>query len=297
MNRALTSLLAGLVLAGGAWAQTPMASAPTVIDSFAQTKFEMASGNTHEVIPPGPNATQFKFKMKGYVFGLRMIKADYYGYTDNGRYALYSNARTSGLAAVLKQMRIWAVAQGRYDRTGMRPDFQVQQNVNKKNRRVEMEYDNAARRVNVHAHPRIGSQGTPPASEAERYEADDPLSVILKLLMTGQAVDGEPCAGKAPVFDNKQHYNLRMENMGTKHFKKDGFDTEILRCNIYYDPVNGFDPEDLPSDEEKATPVKISLMFDEAHGLYIPIRATYKISGFKAVLKVTHLEIDGPQTR
>lgn len=295
MKRIITPLLAGLILAGGATAQTPEIAAPTVIDSFAQTKFDMASGNTHVVIPPGPNATQFKFKMKGYVFGLRMIKADYYGYTDNGRYALYSNARTSGLAAVLKQMRIWAVTQGRYDKTGMRPDFQVQQNVNKKNRRIEMEYDNAARRVNVHAHPRIGSQGVPPASEAERYAADDTLSVILKLLMTGQAVEGEPCVGKAPVFDNKQHYNLRMENMGTKRFKKDGFDTEVLKCNIYYEPVNGFDPEDLPSAEEQATPVKISLMFDEEHGVYIPIRATYKISGFKAVIKMSELEITGPK--
>jgi len=294
MKRLLTPLLAGLILSGSASAQT-MPETPSVIDSFAQTQFNMASGNYHEVIAPGPEATQFKFKLKGYVLGLRMIRADYYGYTDNGRYALYSNARTSGLAAFLKQMRIWGVTQGRYDASGMRPDFQVQQNVNKKNRRIEMEYDNVAKRVNVIANPRIGSQGVPPASEDERYAADDVLSVILKLLMTGQAIDGEPCTGKAPVFDNKQHYNLRMENTGIIRFKKDGFKGDVLTCNIYYEPVNGFDPEDLPSEEEAQTPVKIYLSFNEEYGVYVPIRATYKISGFKAVLKMSEFEITGPK--
>jgi len=295
MKRFFTPLFAGLILSGSAIAQDTVSQAPSVIDSFAQTKFNMASGNYHEVAVPGPDATQFKFKLKGYVLGLRMIKADYYGYTDKGRYALYSNARTSGLAAALKKMRIWAVTQGTYDASGMTPDFHVQQNVNKKNRRIEMEYDNVAKKVAVHAHPLMGSQGVPPASEAERYAADDTLSVILKLILTGQVVDGEPCKGKAPVFDNKQHYNLRMENTGMKRFKKDGFDGEILTCKVYYEPVNGFDPEDLPSEEEQATPVKIYLMFDPEHGVYIPIRATYKISGFKAVLKVTELEISGPK--
>lgn len=295
MKRFLTPLFAGILLSGSALAQVPEAQAPTVIDGFAETQFNMASGNSYEVTTPGPEATQFKFKLKGYVLGLRMIKADYYGYTDQGRYALYSNARTSGLAAFLKQMRIWGVTQGTYDATGLTPDFHVQQNVNKKNRRIEMEYDNIARKVNVHADPRLGSQGVPPASEAERYAADDTLSVILKLLLTGQVVDGKPCEGKAPVFDNKQHYNLRMENTGTVRFKKDGFNEDVLTCKIYYEPVNGFDPEDLPSEEEQKTPVKIYLSFDTEHGVYVPIRATYKISGFKAVLKMSEFEITGPK--
>jgi hypothetical protein len=244
------------------------------------------SEKTYILDAPGSDATQFKFELKGYVFGLRMIRANYAGWYDQTRYSLYSDIKTSGLGALLKKLEIWAVTKGRHDDIGLHPEFHVQQNLDKKNRRVEMNYSDTRKAVDVAIVPRLGSQGVPPASPAERYAADDTLSAILNMMMRGWGDKGDVCDGTVKVFDSKQHYGLRMEPAGTKRLKFDGEKFEALRCHVYYEPISGFDPEDLPEVEESTTPVKVYFQHRPELGLYIPIRFTYKISAIKATIKV-----------
>ena len=137
--------------------------------------------------------------------------------------------------------------------------------------------------------PRLGSQGLPPASPSERYSADDTISAILNLMMRGQKIDAPVCSGTVRVFDSKQHYGLRMIQDGTRRLKFDGEKIETIRCLVYYEPISGFDPEDLPNTEEGGTPIKVYMKeFDEL-GLYVPIRFTYKISSIKAVIKLDEM--------
>ncbi len=246
-------------------------------------------------LPTTPNsATEFDFKLKGYVFGLRVIKANYTGWFDQRHYTAYADIKTSGLGALLKKLEIWAVTTGRYSRSGLKPDFHIQQNLDKKNRRVEMSYDNSANAVDVAILPPLGSQGLPPASPTERFTADDTISAILNLMMRGQKIDGPVCSGTVKVFDSKQHYGLRMVQNGTKRLKFRGEKTETIRCLVYYEPISGFDPEDLPNTEEGGTPIKIYMKDFPDIGLYIPIRFTYKISSIKAVIKLDEMQVKLP---
>lgn len=238
-----------------------------------------------------PRASEFDFKLKGYVFGLRMIKANYTGWFDESRYTVYSDIKTSGLGALLKKLEIWAVTTGTYTRSGLTPNFHIQQNINKKNRRVELNYDNGLRKIDVAIKPPLGSQGLPPASPAERYSADDTVSAILNLMMRGQKIDAPVCSGSVRVFDSKQHYSLRMVRDGTKRLKFDGEKVDTIRCLVYYEPISGFDPEDLPESEESGTPIKMYLKDFPGIDLYIPVRFTYKISSIKAVIKLDEMSI------
>lgn len=243
--------------------------------------------------PPAPSAqaAQFKFKLKGYVFGLRMIRANYSGWFDQARYTAYADLQTSGLGALLKKLEIWAVTSGTHSaENGVRPDFHIQQNLDKKNRRVEMNYDNQARRVDVDILPPLGSQGRPAASPAERFAAHDTISAIMAIMMQKKYNNGEICNAIIPVFDSKQHYNLRMEHIGTRRVKFNGKKSDTIRCHTYYEPVSGFDPEDLPENEESATPVNVYLHYQPELDLYVPVRFTYKISAITAVIKVTDME-------
>ncbi len=261
--------------------------------NFADLNAANFNPETNYTVPaPGPDATQFRFKLKGYVFGLRMIKANYTGYYDQSTYSVYTDIKTSGLGALLKKMEIWAVTRGRHSSvTGLTPDWHVQQNMDKKNRRVEMNYDNEQRKVDVDIVPPLYSQGTPPATPEERYQAEDTISAILTMMMTGTQLTGQMCNGSVPVFDSKQHYNLRMERAGTKRVKYDGDKVEAIRCHVYYEPVSGFDPEDLPEVEEESTPVKVYFIKMDDLGLYVPVRFTYKISSIKAVIKLDDLTV------
>jgi hypothetical protein len=289
MNRFITAALLGLSATGIANA------------SFIEQSRNMAALNdgnimqkTYSVPSPSAAATEFDFKLKGYVFGLRMIKANYTGWYDNNSYAVYTDLKTSGLGALLKKLEIWAVTAGRYTRSGLTPDFHIQQNLDKKNRRVEMNYNNNRGYIHVAIDPPLGSQGVPAATPAERYNADDTISAVLNLMMRGQKIDGPACSGGVRVFDSKQHYNLRMERGGTKRVRFNGEKTDTLVCNVYYEPISGFDPEDLPDAEEGGTPIKVYMKEFPELGLYVPLRFTYKISSIKAVIKLDEMTIKLP---
>ncbi len=236
------------------------------------------------------DATQFAFELKGYVFGIRLIKSQYIGYVGEREYAAYADAKTAGLGALLKKMEIWAVTKGRVGADGtLRPDWHVQQNTDKKNRRVEMNYDNGARGIDVNIVPPLGSQGVPAATPAERFSAMDTLTTLLHMAKPASA--DELCTRSVPVFDSKQRYNLRLEPVGSDRVKFLGDKQEAIHCHVYYEPVAGFDPEDLPTDEEAATPVDVYFQYFDEANMYVPVRFSYKVSGFKAIVKVSDLTV------
>ena len=237
--------------------------------------------------PPG--ATQFAFSMKGYVFGFRVVRASYMGYASDTDYAAYTDVRTSGLGALLKKMEIWAVSRGRVGADGsLRPDFHVQQNTDKKNRRVEMNY--GATTVDVDIRPPLGSQGVPPATPLERFEALDTVTALLHMTRRGEEV----CSGTVPVFDSKQRYNLRLAPVGDARVKFLGDKQDAIHCHVYYDPIAGYDPEDLPSSEEEATPVDVYFRYYPEVDMHVPVRFSYSVSGFKAVIKMSDLVLVTP---
>ena len=243
------------------------------------------------------DTTQIHIKLKGYVFGIRVVRSDIITQFDQTDYAAYTDVRSSGIAALLKKLEIWAVTKGRYNRNGLRPDWHVQQNTDKKNRRVEMNYDHTGHKLNIAIVPPLGSQGVPPASDRARYHSNDAISGIMHLMMMGTKVNGELCTGRIPFFDSKQHYNLKLERVGTKRVKFDGDKKETIHCRAYYEPISGYDPEDLPNQEEAETPVNVYFKYFEEAGVHIPVRFTYKISGFKAVIKADDIEIIAAQNR
>lgn len=291
MDRIKNHIIGATVLAS--FAVSTLASASFIDQSRnVPTLNEGNINQTEYNLPDTPkNAVEFDFKLKGYVFGLRMIKASYTGWYDENRYTVYSDLKTSGLGALLKKLEIWAVTTGTYSSLGLLPQFHIQQNLDKKNRRVEINYNNTAQTIDVAIRPPLGSQGLPPASPQERYSADDTVSAILNLMMRGEKVDQPICSGGVRVFDSKQHYNLRMVQDGTKRLKHEGKKIETIRCLVYYEPISGFDPEDLPNTEEGGTPIKIYLKKYPEIGLYVPVRFTYKISSITAVIKLDEMQI------
>jgi len=256
---------------------------PALAQAPAAEKTETAATST----PIG--TTAINVRLKGYVFGLRVMKANVSGTLTDDSYAMRADLFTSGLGAFLKKFQIWATTTGQITKTGFRPTQHIQQNMDKKHRRVEMNY--GQKTVDISIVPPLGSQGTPPASPKQRFESDDTLTALLDMMVRGYKFTDKPCTGTVPVFDSKQHYLLRMELAGTRKIKQKGYKGDTVKCKVYYVPVSGFDPEDLPSEEEAAAPVIIYLAKYEDVGLYIPVRMTYKISFFKAVIKTREINI------
>lgn len=243
-----------------------------------------------EAASTGP-VTHIDFKLKGSIFGIKVIDILYDGQFSADAYSLRADLSTAGLGRLVKKMNIWATTTGTYDAQGLYPIKHIQQNRDKKNRRIELAYDTS--KVDVSVVPRFGSLGEPPATNAEIFSSDDSLSTILNMMMRGYRYTEQPCQGKIKVFDGKQHYNLRLEqkNSAEKFIRQKGYKGSTIACNVYYEAISGYDPEDLPTSEEEATPLTVYFGQFHEHKLWVPVRFVYKVSGFSAVVKATDIAI------
>ncbi len=235
---------------------------------------------------PAEGETTFEFRLSGYVFGLKVVSAKYRGIIGEDSYNIYSDMKTSGLAAMLKKQQLWSYTEGFWDEDDIRPVNHIQQNMNKKSRRVEVFYNYKRSRIRQSVSPRFGSMGQPPATPEQAFNSDDANSAMLKILMAGFRMDEEVCNESIPVYDGKQHYEMKISRHGTKEQKFDGQKYQALECHVYFEPVSGFDPEDLPDTDEKSKPVKVYLIPRPEYNLYMPVKFTYKVGGFSAKVKV-----------
>jgi len=132
--------------------------------------------------------------------------------------------------------------------------------------------------------PPFGSMGEPPASEAERAGALDPITVILSLMLGPIDAQGDAlCSGRLPVFDGKARYDLRFENLGPDAVRTRAYRGQAIRCQAFVEPVSGYDPGDRPTEEETARPVNIWLV--EVDGVHIPVR-------FRAATQIGNISIE-----
>lgn len=112
--------------------------------------------------------------------------------------------------------------------------------------------------------PPFGSMGEPPASDAERQGAYDPVTVLLNLMLS-QPQGERPCEGRLPVFDGKARYDLRFEAGSTERVATRGYRGNALHCRAYLEPVSGYDEGKRPTPEDIARPIHIWLANMEGH--------------------------------
>lgn len=86
-----------------------------------------------------------------------------------------------------------------------------------------------------------GRLGDPPASRAQRLEASDPLTAMMRVALTRDEAD--LCRGRVAFFDGKQRYDLEfVDRRGaapSPHEKRLGL-TRALRCQARFHEVAGF---------------------------------------------------------
>lgn len=254
---------------------------------------DLRAPEAHMIAPinPAKGETAFDIELKGSVFGIKLMNARFKGTVGKKRYSVYSDMKTSGLAALIKKQRLWSWTEGKYTPEDLKPVRHIQQNMNKKSRRVKAVYDYKNQRVLQKIRPRFGSMGRPPATQEQAFSSDDVNSALLKIVMTEHRMDGKVCTGSIPVFDGKQHYSLRFEKDAELDVKFDGKKYPGVKCRAYVNPISGFDPEDLPSAEEQAKPVTFYMISRPEFRTYIPVKFTYKVSGFSATIKVVNADI------
>ncbi len=119
--------------------------------------------------------------------------------------------------------------------------------------------------------PPFGSMGDPPASDADREGAVDPISGILSMMLASPATaNGEICEGRVPIFDGRARYNLRLENGGMSEVSTSAYRGEAVLCRAYVEPISGYEDGKRPTEEDTRRPVTIWLA--PVEGVWVPVR-------------------------
>jgi hypothetical protein len=84
--------------------------------------------------------------------------------------------------------------------------------------------------------------GEPPASDAHKREARDPLSSIVAMSL--DVARGGRCNGRYPVFDGRFRYDLILGGGKSGKLDRAGFEGRVLKCELRYQSIAGYNPSD-----------------------------------------------------
>jgi hypothetical protein len=191
-------------------------------------------GRAWGVAPLGEAVLDFSLREDGYRVGARLDSGGLLKLFDNSRLTAEAEGGLSAAGPV------WA----RYD---------LDHAYAKKRRVTAMRYDGQI--VNVEVDPIYRNLGEPPASEEQKRAARDPLSSILAMGM--QVARTRTCEGAYATFDGRHLYNLTFAGGKPGRYDTDGYDGPVLKCNVRYEPVAGFEKKQAKESRKKTPKAEI----------------------------------------
>jgi hypothetical protein len=155
-------------------------------------------------------------------------------------YAAKAHLTTHGILALFRKINLKAVATGAIVAGKAVPRAFFHDNTDGKNeRKVETVWE--PDEVVIASEPAYDTIGDPPASMAQRREATDPLTGLVRFAMTNST--DTPCGQTERFFDGKQRYDVDFVPDGPGRLderkQKLGL-VEPMRCKLVYHPVAGF---------------------------------------------------------
>jgi len=238
------------------------------------------SSATDAVDAPAPPPLNININYTGSVVIFRVANIQLSGQIGAESYGATARFTTAGLAALFSDADIEAGISG-YSDGALRPwRYEHLNHSSGSGRIVGIDFPENVATPDVV--PPFGSMGVPPADASQRDGAVDPVSALLRLGLQQSSDVGELCSGRIPVFDGKARYDLRLEVVGSNDVRTRGWRGEAIRCHAFYEPIAGYDPEDLPSPEEIAEPIVLWLAPFADGEVYLPVRIRTN-SGFGAI--------------
>lgn len=231
-----------------------------------------------DMAAPPPLAISVNYS--GSVLIFRVANITLSGEIADENYGANARFTTAGLAALFSDADIEASITG-YADGALRPwRYEHFNHSSGSGRTVGINFPEGVATADVV--PPFGSMGEPPANEDQRDGAVDPISALLRLGLRQTSDPSEVCSGRIPVFDGKARYDLRLEVAGGNTLRTRAYRGETIRCHAFYEPIAGYDPEDMPTESDIAEPVVLWLAPFADGAIHLPVRIRTN-SGFGAI--------------
>jgi hypothetical protein len=213
-------------------------------------------------------------------------------------YVARANLRSRGLLRLFDRTALEASASGAIEASGVAwTHYDLDHSYARKRRVIAMRRTPIGA-VTASITPNYREWGEPPATDAQKQESRDPLSSLVAM-----AVDirrSGLCVGRYPTFDGRFRYDLVLDGGKTARFRSRSYSGSVLRCDLRYEPVAGFNPKN--ENERRRYPEgEIWFALDVGESLAPPVRALIPLPLGKAGLSLSglrqaRLEVSPPLT-
>lgn len=177
--------------------------------------------------------------------GLRIGDANATGTFDPSAYRIDLNARLTGLAALVANVRMALVSTGAFHHNGLAPATYATTSSNSRETRTVRIALNAGtvRAVDIMP-PFEDKEGRIPVTDANKRNVLDPTSALIMPVAAGEALVGPAaCNRTLPVFDGFARYDIELSFVGTRQVSIRGYSGPVSVCRARYVPVSGHRPD------------------------------------------------------
>jgi hypothetical protein len=185
-----------------------------------------------------------------------------------GGYTGAATVQTAGFAQLFDDTRVSASAAGAVTAAGLSwSNYELSHAYARKFRHVSMKRGGGAS-VTATIAPAYRDMGVPPATDAQKAGARDPVTTFLAMGRTMAATG--TCGGTYPVFDGKEYYTLTLSTKANGTYQGGGYNGKAIVCWLRYQPIAGFKP--MSAAERARIPLAEIWFATPASGFAMPLR-------------------------
>jgi hypothetical protein len=197
-------------------------------------------------------------------------------------YDISATIRSRGILNLFERTDIQANSSGLIEAGVVRwRRYELDHHYSRKHRTISMQADESGAIVSQ-IEPIYRTWGDPAATEEQRRTSRDPLSnVVAMSIDVGRS---RRCEGTYPTFDGRFHYLLQLGGGDIDQYEGGGYEGEVLKCELAYIAVSGFNPRDAGRRRIPEGEVWFALMPDTTFAP--PVRISTPLSAGGAIIRL-----------
>jgi hypothetical protein len=186
-------------------------------------------------------ADEFRARYKVSLIGFPIGEAAAAGSLGPASYRIDLNAKLTGVAAMVANVKLALAATGAVRRGGVAPSTYATTSANSQgSRTVRMSLDAGNVKAVEIFPPFEDKEGRVPVTAANKRNILDPATALIMAVPDGQPLVGPAaCNRTIPVYDGYVRFDVTLHYVGVREVAVDGYSGPVSVCAARYSPVSG----------------------------------------------------------
>ena len=186
-------------------------------------------------------ADEFRARYTVSLIGFHIGEAAAAGSLGPASYRIDLNAKLTGVAAIITNVKLALAATGALRRGGVAPSTYATTSANSQgSRTVRMSLDAGNVKAVEIFPPFEDKEGRVPVTAANKRNILDPATALIMAVPEGQPLVGPAaCNRTIPVYDGYVRFDVTLHYVGERHVAVEGYSGPVSVCAARYTPVSG----------------------------------------------------------